>query len=86
MRVSTAVASARIVLDASGVTLPNGKRVTGIVVANATNGSLRGITVQDTDGRHKALVRVKGDDLRNVTLNFSTQRDRATLAAFTAAV
>lgn len=86
MRVSTAVASARIVLDASGVTLPSGKRVTGIVVANATNGVLRGITVQDVAGRHKALARIQGNDLRNVSLNFSTRRDAATLAAFTSAV
>lgn len=81
---STAVS--RITLDASGVYVPSadGSSVltTGRVTLNAVDGNLRSITVA-APGTGKAVLRVKGADLRVTSLSFATQRDRATLAGFT---
>lgn len=74
-------ASARIVLDASGVYTPSGL-VTGTVVANATNGALRSVGIYSPTTR-KVITRLKPSDVKGDLLSFGTRRDRATLDAFT---
>lgn len=77
---SYALASARIVLDATGVNFDGFS--SGRVVLNVTDNVVRGLTVQDPK-TGKALKRVKGIDVRRVGLLNPTPRDRATFQAFT---
>jgi len=77
---SYSLASARIVLDASGVHLPTGI-VSGQVVVNVTNGEVRSIGVYSRSTR-KTVLRLKASEVKGDTLAFATKRDRATLDAF----
>lgn len=81
MRVSYQHASARIVLDASGVLTGKGHAF-GRVVLNVTDGAARGVTVQDVK-TGKALLRVDALSIMSAGFLGASARDRATLAGFT---
>lgn len=79
--VSYSHASARIVLDATGVYTPSGLLISGEVVVNATNGEVRSVGVYSKRTR-KALARFEPKDLKSDRLSFGSSRDRAILDAF----
>lgn len=78
---SYSLASARIVLDATGVHTPTGL-ITGQVVVNVTNGEVRSVGVYSRTTR-KVVTRLKAREVKGDFLSFPSKRDRATLDAFT---
>lgn len=77
---SYSLASARIVLDASGVHTDAGL-VSGQVVLNVTNGEVRSVGVYSRSTR-KVVTRLKAAQVKGDLLSFPSKRDRATLDAF----
>ncbi len=77
---SYSLASARIVLDASGIHTATGT-VTGQVVVNVTNGEVRSVGVYSTSTR-KVVKRFAPSEVKGDSLAFGTKRDRAIVDGF----
>jgi hypothetical protein len=77
---SYSLASARIVLDASGVHTATGL-VSGQVVVNVTNGEVRSVGVYNRSTR-KVVTRLKATEVKGDALSFPSRKDRAILDAF----
>lgn len=80
MQVSYSHASARIVLDATGVHTPQGL-VSGRVVLNVTNGKVRSLGIYDRSTR-KVIQRLDAASVKGNALSFGSKRDQATLDGF----